>query len=77
MVFNTKRRQSRDDTPFSRNHGEFGLKTKKFSQISELTSSNTNPSRIRITRAGVVHENKILTFHVINNNMRSIIRNKN
>lgn len=50
------------------------MTTKGFSQLSELTSSNTNPHTIKITRAGIINENKTLTTTLIKNNMRSSMR---
>ena len=33
------------------------LRTKNFSQLSELTSSNIQPNNIRITRSGIIKDN--------------------
>lgn len=49
------------------------LQTKGFTQLSELTSSNSNPTKIKITRSGIVKTNNNLTSDIIKNNMRSII----
>lgn len=49
------------------------FKTNGFSQICELTSSNPNPSHVRITRSNITIENKILNQNNINNLMRNII----
>lgn len=50
------------------------LSTKGYNQISELTSSNTNPYEVKITRAGVVDEKKTLTTTLVQNNMRTSMR---
>lgn len=51
------------------------LRTKNFSQLSELTSSNIQPNNIRITRSGIIKDNNnnVLTSNIIKNNMKSII----
>ena len=50
------------------------LKKKNFSQISELTSSNTAPMAVKITRAGVINGN-VNTNLSTRNNTRNSIRN--
>lgn len=50
------------------------LKTKNFSQLSELTSSNVIPINVNITRSGILNiHNKNLTSNIIKNNMRNIL----
>lgn len=50
------------------------LRTKKFTQLSELTSSSWRPLGVKITRSGILNvENQKLTTNVVKNNMRNIL----
>lgn len=50
------------------------LKTNNFTQISELTSSNSYPLRVKITRSGILNvQTKTLNHNIIKNNMRLIL----
>lgn len=46
------------------------LKTKGYSQLCEFTSSNLYPDKVKLTRTGILDENKKLNETIIKNNMR-------
>jgi len=52
------------------------FKTNGFSQISEYSSSSTNPYDIKLTRGKITDEEKVLTENIIQNNMKNIIYQK-